>query len=447
MNKASTIPSFSENQPLKLTKLGHLHTSLIQEAGEGLVYNMAVPFQVAKGVVGFWVGLNKTRTGVLDYAAGSDLVWSNFGGDEPLFQDKSRCLPLFRNSVEADPISGREAIFMRFPAAGGFVPQDATLPSGAPHPAAGTGFALCHVHAMPMAVADGASSAANEGTWVHDGPVYRCLELRQLRFDDGRFSAGAVKRYHFDELFPGWMICNKAMTPAVASGESLLWPLACRKSSAEQAEDRFSMQSSVGVARWTFREDAWAIEAITGVETTFEGYEPSMVRGPDNRLLLTARRKGKGNVPDKFGIPCWQSLDEGGTWSEAFRVQNHRADSPLVIGSATSGGHFVVANLFAGGMNLRSPGYSRELLALWELAPGLDGLGPATILRCGHLDFGRAPTAHGWKLDHPSTSIITDGEGNPRTLLTYRVQSSDENRVKEIGASDCSGVHLEEIDL
>ncbi len=398
-------------------------------------------------MVGFWAGLNKTRTGVLDYAAGSDLLWCPCGADEERLADKPRCLPLFRNSVEADPISGRDAIFMRFPAAGGFVPIDAMMPDGTAHPAAGTGFALCHVHAMPMAVADGASSSASEGTWVHDGPVYRCMELRQLRFDGETFAAGAVERFHFDELFPGWTICNKAMTPAVASGESLLWPLACRKTGVEESADRFSMQSSIGVARWTFRENAWAIAAIFEVEPEFEGYEPSMVRGNGNVLLLTARRKGKGPVPDKFGIPCWKSCDEAKTWNEAFRVQNHRADSPLVIGTSASDAGFVVGNLYAGGMNLRSPGYSRELLALWRLETGVDGLGPAKILRCGHVDFGEAPTAHGWKLDHPSTCIVTDTTGTRRNLLTYRVQASDENRLKEIGASAFSGVHIEELYL
>lgn len=447
MNNSPPESNFVENGLAHLTKRAHLRLGLLQEPGEGLVCTMAVPFQVATGVLGLWVGLNKTRTGVLDYAAGADLVWSQCGAGEQLLEEKPQCLPLFRNSVEADPISGREAIFMRFPAAGGFVPVDATLSDGARHPAAGTGFAFCHVHALPLQVAGGASEAGSEGTWVHDGPVYRCMELRQLRFDGETFSADAVKRFHFDELFPGWMISNKAMTPAVMSGESLLWPLACRRSLTDETEDRFSTQSSIGVSRWTFREDGWGIEYIFEVEPAFEGYEPSMVRGPENCLLLTARRKGKGNVPDKFGIPCWQSTDDGKTWSEAFRVQNHRADSPLVIGATASGSNFVVANLYAGGMNLRSPGYSRELLALWELKSGLDGLGPATILRCGQWDFGKAPTEHGWKLDHPSTCIIMDADGNQRTLLTYRVQSSDENRLKDIGASNCSGVHLEEINL
>lgn len=425
-----------------LSRLEHLRASPFHAPGETLIHNMAIPFQIAKETVGLWAGLNKARTGVLDYAAGSDLLWTNGAMENAQWER----VELFRNTIEKNPLTGGEALFMRFPAGGGFVPCDARLSDGSPHPAAGTGFALCHLHAMPLEVQDVKDGErAREGTWVAKSAVYRCLEWRQVRFDRGRFVLGATARCQFDDLFPGWRISNKAMSAPVPSGASLLWPLACLPLQ-HASEDRFDTESTVAVSRWIFEQGAWRIESMLPVDESFRGYEPSLVRDvPSGHLLLTARQKAGPEQWEKFAIPLWESCDEGASWEQKFVAERYRANSPLVLGTMLSGNPFVVGNPLVGGVNLRSLGYSRELLALWALSPERDRLESSLLLRCGQLDFGTPPTAHGWKLDHPATSVVEDGSGKFRTLLTYRVQASDENRLKEVSPAPCSGVYIEEV--
>jgi hypothetical protein len=299
---------------------------------------------------------------------------------------------------------------------------------------------------MPMTVVD-QKSGNSDGTWINQRPVYRCLELRQIRFAEGSFQLEATERFHFDELLPGWMIPNKGMTAAVLDGEELLLPLPCRKAEPEKDEDRYATDSSIGVARWVYRQNRWRIKTMSPVATDFSGYEPSMIRSSSGELLLTARKTAPKGDWDKFGIPCWASADGGESWQERFFEQQYRANSPLVLGTNAAGDPFVIANPLMGGINQRSLGYSRELLVLWPVRPDGSGLETARFLRCGQVDFGPAPTPNGWKLDHPCSAVIEDEAGRLRTLITYRVQASDENKSKDIGPTPSSGVHIEELHI
>lgn len=423
-----------------LRPLAHFGRSPTHEADEQLITTTATPFRIARGQVGFWCGLNRAESGLLDHAAGSDLIWWSGPIDSPTVHRIAVC----RNAIETNPVTGKPSLFMRFPESGGFVPTDERLADGRPHPAAGTGFSMCHVCAVPLEVLEEQGDRSANGTWAHQGTVYRCLEVRQIRFDSASFCISDVRRYHFDELLPGWLIQNVARNAAVVDGEALLWPLACAANSG-QALDRFDTKGSIGVTRWGFRDGCWGIQSIEPVDSGFRGYEPSLIRTGQGGFSLTARIDGPPDSWDKFSIPVWTSGGGGSNWKQAFRAERHRANSPLLIGSTATGQEFIVGNLMVGGMNQRSLGYSRELLALWMLRPDGSGLESSKLLRCGQLDFGEAPTQHGWKLDHPSSTVIEDSEGQRVCLLTYRVQASDENRLKEVGPTRHSGVYVEQI--
>lgn len=422
-----------------LRRRAHFSTSPLKDSAETLVYNMAKPFRICRGTVGFWCGLNQAQSGLLDHAAGSDLIWWSGGLNSPAEER----MPLFRNSMEMNPLTGKQSLFMRFPAGGGFVATDQLLANGRPHPGAGTGFALCHVLAMPLEVLEKRDKAEN-GTWVRDDVVYRCLEIRQIRYASGTFAAANAERYHFDELYPGWLVQNMGMNAAVTDGESLLWPVAGIPNP-NGTRDRFDTQGSIGISRWEFNGSHWRIQSIAQVDEQFCGYEPSLIRSKDGALLMTARIKGPPESWDKFCIPIWNSSDGGAHWQNQFSAERHRSNSPLVIGATPSGKAFVVGNLMVGGMNQRALGYCRELLALWILREDGSGLHAPRILRCGQIDYGLAPTENGWKLDHPTSAVVEDLDGSKVTLLTYRVQASDENRLREIGPTPYSGVHVEQI--
>ena len=446
-------PAFQTQPPLPLSEgavpppprvallkpLAHFDVSPFCEAGETLVHSTATPFRIDRGSVGFWCGLNKAQSGLLDHAAGSDLIWWTGGLDSPATQR----LAVWRNSIEPHPLTGKNALMMKFPAGGGFVPPDHLLSDGRPHPGAGTGFAMCHVVAVPLEVFEDSNRAEN-GTWGRGETVYRCLEVRQIRFEAGAFTISEARRHHFDEMFPGWLVQNGPLGSAVVDGSELVWPVACVPDP-RGALDRFDAKGSIGLSRWGFRDGAWSIHSLVPIAADFCGYEPSIIRDKNGRFSLTARITGAPESWDKFGIPVWNSTDGGAHWQEAFRAERHRANSPVTIGATASGRPFILGNLMVGGMNQRSLGYSRELLALWLLRPDGSGLESAQILRCGQLDFGPAPTQHGWKIDHPISTVVEDADGREVCLLTYRVQSSDENKLKEVGRSPFSGTFVEKL--
>lgn len=434
--KSSLFPRI-EN-PL-LRPLAHFAASPFSQPGEKLVYTTATPFRLGRGMIGFWCGLNRAESGLLDHAAGSDLIWWTGNLDSPAINRIALC----RNSVEKNPLTGKNAVMMRFPAGGGFIPQGELLSDGRPHPAAGTGFAMCHVCAVPLEVFEDRDRSAN-GTWVNCGKVYRCLEVQQIRFGLDTFTVSVARRYHFDELFPGWLVQNVARNAAVIDGTDLAWPVA-GIANPDGSLDRFETRGSVAFSRWAFRGGSWGISSMDAVDADFRGYEPSLIRDAHGRLAMTARIDGSPDSWDKFSIPVWHSTDGGQRWEKAFAAERHRANAPLVIGSTSSGRGFIAGNLMVGGMNQRSLGYSRELLALWMIRPDDSGLESSKLLRCGQMDFGEAPTLHGWKLDHPSSAVVEDADGRRVAVLSYRVQASDENRLKEVGPTLFSGVHVEQI--
>lgn len=419
--------------------LAHFRASPFCEGNEVLIHTTATPFPIGRGSVGFWCGLNKAQSGLLDHAAGSDLVWWTGGLGAPSVNR----LAVWRNAIEPHPLTGASCLMMRFPAGGGFLPPGELLPDGRPHPGAGTGFAMCHACAVPLEVFQDKNLSQN-GTWVREGTVYRRLEVRQMRLEAGAFHFSEAVPRHFDELFPGWLVQNVARNAAVPDGGELVWPVA-GVPNPESKLGRFETQGSIGVSRWAFHGGAWTIRSIATPGGNFQGYEPSLIRGDGGAFSMTARINAPPESWDKFGIPVWNSTDSGASWHEGFHAGRHRANSPLCIGNTASGRPFIAANLMVGGMNQRSLGYSRELLALWMVRPDGSGLESPAILRCGQLDCGPAPTQHGWKLDHPSSAVVEDSDGTPVCLLTYRVQASDENILKEVAPTPYSGTFVEKL--
>ncbi len=196
----------------------------------------------------------------------------------------------------------------------------------------------------------------------------------------------------------------------------------------------------------------WAL-AFSPVTPRGQGWaEPSLVRDRDGALLFSARGSGGERLSEvqvwrqQGGGPQWQlvvSTDDvrvwhkqaaGAEWGTVLRLPNAHNPGPISIGSAADATPYIAAN---------RPGSGRETLCLWPLNAGRMDLAAPLTIRAARAEFGPAPGAGGWMVDHPSGAIVRLADGKWHGVVAYRVLASAEH--KGAPPPPQSGCYVEEV--
>ena len=392
--------------------------------------------------------------GVIDLEDGADgFIFDSLDGLERLVST-----PLARNEPGIHPRSGRNLLMVAYLGSGGFVPLGARLPCGAPHPAAGTGFAIATYVGYPAELPEGHPPK---------GDIHRFHELIQLRFDGKALRVAERVRFDGAGLIPGRMILNRPINNAIADDDGLVAALVGGPMAAGDpgAEGRIATSHGAGdrvlgrnygcaFCRWQFGKNGWRPVDFVPVSGPDMAFEPSMVRDLDGCLLMAVRgQKSKAPPGEQHdGIEntyhhfrVYRSADNGRTWRSLLHLPLARSNSPVVLNMTAQGTPFLTANPY----NDRA---LRNKLWLWPLSGDRrDVLDPVSVLE-GDRHFGRprpfAPPNekldNDWWIDHPIGATIRLGDGRWHNLLCFLVTDAAAHMTRQEPPPQ-AGLWIEEV--
>lgn len=337
--------------------------------------------------------------------------------------------PLNRGRVIPHPQTGEMLRLSKYPISGGFVPVDALLEDGSPHPYAGTGFGVSVVIGFP---------SDYSVQWVGKmADPFQFLEVMQFQYDGKTFRVTACDETRGDRLLDGWELTEGSLGMAIPDGEDFLYGMTGGK--AGQTE-------GTGMSRWKRQNGKWGVvdfEPVTGNDGSMES---SLIRDYDGSVLFTARgcqswRLPPGAENNTESIRIWRRDTSDNSWKLLFREADARPPTPVTLNQGPDGPYIACNALrWTGALAVPQHGQAREYLEYRPLSEDRRGLLPAKSLKSGPDDFGPAPTR--WCIDHPMGAEVTLQDGRPRHLVAYRAMDLAESS----GAmpTDSSGIYLEQ---
>ena len=331
------VPSRSQVEPrlglVRVTRgAAFLHAPVSVPAGEVWRYGIIYPFQVAPRLAAAFCNIRKALNPGVDFKLGSDVLL--FDSLDAIQRDTA--VQISRNHEEPNPNSrppNEQAVMVKYPVAGAFVPAGAKRPDGSPHPHAGTGFGLSTAQAWPQHDRDLGHNADRIGRRAYPGPqAHEYLELQQLSYDGTRFRAEKAEALVEGRASVGeWFLAGNPIRNGIADGDDLLLPYSCRRG--EPAAPERSMVAS-GVLRFRRTAGLWQPHTFVPVTPEDGSWEPTLVRDVDGALLLCARGKGE---PNRTSIRVWRSADGGTTWRLQIETLGVISMSPVSINQAADG--------------------------------------------------------------------------------------------------------------
>jgi len=377
------------------------------------VYGVGAAFQVGPGTAASILNLRVRGVPTIDLEAGNDILV--FRRLDDLREE--RAMPLDRTERIRDPGDGREYLHVRYPPNGGFVPVGARLDSGAPHPAAGTGFGLAQTICFPC---EGDHPQPAELT-----DIRRMFVVMQFAFDGTSFRVTSSRVVEGDALLPGWVVVNRPINMAVADGEDLLTGLVAGRPGEAHGS---------GLCRWRRGGQGWVPVSYTPVTPADCSFEPSLIRDTDGSLLFSARGWGVEGVQKallagldqelKNCVRVWRSADGGVTWKQVLRVDRLRPWSPVVLSPTAEGIPYLCGNRLVpprpNVIGRTTPdARMREILCMWPLSPARDSLLAEHVVLDAPHRFGPVPSGLTWCLDHPIGCVLDLADGR-HSLLQFR---------------------------
>jgi hypothetical protein len=389
-------------------------------SGQQWVYQCGFPFQISPTEAALFCNIRVCGTRIVDIEAGTDVViFDRLDRIGP-----ERATPLLRIEEVDHPRTG-ERVYLVGGCVGGFVPLGARRPDGSPHPYAGTGFGLCHVMGYPARL-----EQASDTHLDMNSDIYTFIEVQQYAYDGRRFQVTDRRRYDLDGLLPGWSILSFGLSPAIPSGDDLLFGI---------SSDRVNDWDS-GLSRWRRGPDGrWLPVAYRLLNR--HTMEPTLVRDLDGALLMAFRPWMPTN-PRPRSLDILRSADEGETWQPVIREEVFNLGTPLLLCRAADGTPYVVTNRYREPLLHRHA--KREMIWLWPLADDRRRLLEPMLVRDGTADLGPPPNGSVWRLDHPSGCTVRLADGRWRHVLAYRVLEDAEMRTNA-GATPMTGCYVEEV--
>ena len=429
--------------------------------GATLVYQLGLPIQLGPNRGAYLCNLRVAGAKGTDFENGSDLIpFDDITGLKP-----DGAVPITRNHNEPNPNSkppNQDAIMVKYPVMGGFVPFGAKRADGSPHPHAGTGFGLNQSIAWRTTIEGPPPYGVNmfgrnpkTSVFEDMSQMYSYLELHQLAYDGETFSVANTERVSQESLLPGWRLTASLMT-AIPEGDDLLFAM---KGYGD------GETGGSGLARWRRTEGAWrpiSYVPVTGEDGTSEA---SAVRDQDGSILFCARGSGSPEVFEAsetrtapHDIRIWRSRDNGETWAKIIHVRGLISAAPIVLNSAADGTPYVAANLyevFLEGLDRiklvkdsrGSPlwgGRTRNTLCLWPLNQDRTGLLPPLVARDLRKEFGPPPGGTTWRVDHPVAVTLRLADGRWRNVIALRILEYGELTHMQDPTSQ-TGAYLEEV--
>ena len=399
--------------------------------GRTWIYQLSMPFQVAKGKAALFWGIREGQAKGADFEVGVDVV---------VFEDLAAisaegAVPVTRNHSEPNPNTeppGTPAIMVKYPVRGGFQPLGAKAPDGSPLPHAGTGFGMNQAIAWPSGEPEG--PPPYRVNYFRGSEGYQYLEVHQFSYDGQEFRVEKTERVSLTGMLEGWAVLDGAMTNAIPDGEDFLIGVRAEPwDSAKSGRHPWSSpKSGTAVMRWRREEGRWRPVSIVPVAGPNQSFEPSLIRDVDGSLLFCARG---GPETDYNDIQIWQSRDGGGEWKKIIHVRGLVSSAPITLNQAADGTPYVAANLYEvfthpgrqmaiyrdSRGRVRGGGWTRKTLMLWPLNDQRTGIEEPILVRDCRADFGRPPGGSVWVADHPSGMTVHLADGNWHHVLAYRV--------------------------
>ncbi|MHC4871757.1 MAG: sialidase family protein [Planctomycetota bacterium] len=425
----------------ELTTLKHEPIKILQNLeaqGHPLRCSVSKPLQLSKGHAALLLGTEVIGGKALDYVGGNFYI--NFDSFEQL--EEGNAVPFSVNQEGINPLDGKEADFMRFPPAAGFVPLGAVSADGKPLAGAGTGFSLSYVQSIPK---DLSEEEGFGGQWVASDKIFRGWELKQLKTDGEKLEIVSSAILSPEELVPGYTVIGRGLSSAIADGDDLLTAVqyAPGDCSDLKAMAGFGKYPS-GLLRWSYTDKGWQPgSTITDVTGDLTANEASLIRNVDGSLLMSARETGKENT-QKFDVYLWHSADNGSSWELWSHIPKVRSESPVSLNQTVQGVPYIAGNLLTAGLGGSSFGYTREILCFWELTEDYKLLKSPYFAHCARTEFGMPPSAAGWRIDHPLSSIINLKDGKWYNIMTARVMAVGET-LSVMKPSEFTGCHIMEV--
>jgi len=372
-------------------------------------YGLGAPMQMSDRTAVVFLNRRLSSSSVPDFEAGNDAVV--FEDADQI--DTARAIPINRNATGRHPRDGRPVTFVKYPVDGGFVPLDARLPDGSPHPHAGTGFGTSVVLSFPPELGDVWSDKVDRAPQV---------ELMQFNFDGTHFRVEQSEILRGSDLVDGWSVYNGVMRNAVPEGTDLLMATCLARDNGKAAS---------GVGRWRRGADGWRPTEFMQATPEDGSCEPSLVRARDGALLLAVRGGTDAECPR-----LWRSVDNGAHWDLVRDFVEIQPDTPLSINKTVSGEMFVAGNPRC---DLRRDPQGRSLMrcwlrdtvSLWPLSEDGREIGERVDLLRAVESFGPTEPADGpipnlWTVDHPSGGIMRLADSALHSLLFIRVMTIGE---------------------
>jgi len=423
-------------------------------SGETWRYGLAFPFQVAPDQAAVFCNIKGKRGH--DFEEGTDVIL--FNSLSSLTHAKT--FAVSRNHQEVNPnsrVRGQQAIMVKYPVGGGFVPLGAKRSDGSAHPYAGTGFGVCEALAW---------TTDHDHTFAGD-ELYSYLEVQQYSYDGTAFKVLSTERFRVDELLPGSTLSNVGIATAIPDGDDLLFAMAGNPGAAGKADAARPAQTGKcsGVVRWTHQENGWVPKSFHQVTEDDHSFEPTLIRDLNGSLLLCAR----GAKVNSNAIRVWRSRNGGGQWEQIIHVVGAVAGAPISINQAVDGTPYIASNLFEVLLHpvaerfmsgkhgervwkrgvdsegrVRGGGWHREKLCLWPLSQDRSRLETPVLARDTYQEFGPAPTGDTWNVDHPSAKTVRLADGRWHNIMALRICDHGEVDGGDAPAPQ-SGTYLEEV--
>ena len=438
-----------------ITAISHFprHCWEVKNMPEGMkgVYQLGFPVQLAPDLAAVVLNIRYSGVKAVDLEIGSDLLFlDELGKSAP-----PKIIPLDRSERFVNPLTGKEVLLAKYPKQIGFVPLGARMPSGRPHPHAGTGFVIGQVMGFPP------ESLNRSDCFAETKPedVFYGIEMAQCSFDGKDFRIWDSRIFRTDELLPGCLLGGNPLSPAIPDGEELI------SGSSGEIHPSDSLIRHCGILRWHRKEGVWApyrYIPVAGLENEFHTIsgvfgnfvEPSLARAADGTLFFTAREVG----PDPFGkgpqeaerIMIWRSADNGETWTKILEKPHFHPLTPLSINSAADGTIYVAAN---GYCTQNSKGESlnsiilRETLVAWPLKQDEKGsfdFGKPISICDANASFAKPPFGSFWRLDHPVAMTVRLKDRKWHHIICFRVLEHNECD-SDAPVTDFTGTYIEEI--
>ncbi len=429
--------------------------------GESWVYQLGLPIQLGPNTGGYLCNIRVAGWKGTDFENGSDLIpFDDITGLNPAL-----AVPITRNHNELNPNSkppNQEAIMVKYPVMGGFVPFGAKRADGSPHPHAGTGFGLNQSIAWRTTVEGPPPYGVNmfgrnpkTSVFEDMSQMYSYLEVHQLAYDGETFSVTNTGRVSQEALLPGWRLTASLMS-AIPDGDDLLFAM---------KGNRPGETGGSGLARWRRIEGAWRPVSYVPVTGQDGSFEASAVRDRDGSILFSTRGNGSPEVVEAsetrtatHDIRVWRSRDNGETWEKIVHVRGLISSAPIVLNSAADGTPYVTANLYEVFMegldriklvkdSRGSPlwgGRSRNTLCFWPLNEERNGLLPAFVARDLRKEFGPTPGGTAWRVDHPVAVTLRLADGRWRNVIAMRILEYGELTHMQ-DPTPHTGAYLEEV--